>query len=138
LSISDVTLNEDLQLPDSSPAVAVENISDVTLNEDSLPDSSPPEKFTVGEWVVARFQHYANPTVFSNYVAQIIEIYEDEGELRVNCMRYKKTKEHDGFVYTFPNVRDDPLIKKCDIVCKLPEPVKWQRCLRFTIHKNGL
>ncbi|KAK9704508.1 hypothetical protein QE152_g27832 [Popillia japonica] len=65
-----------------------------------------------------------------HYIAQVVKLIEDGYER--NFLREKDSRDYPGYVYTFPDVKDENEFAFQHIVGKLHPPVKYGRgLLRF-------
>lgn len=88
------------------------------------------------DWVVAQFP-LVDMGGYKKYIAKILQVQQSGAEKRflVDCMRPKESREHNGFIYKFPNIRDDETYcKESNILYKLNPPELWQRYLKFEKH----
>jgi hypothetical protein len=102
-----------------------------------------PGTYRAGDWVVVQFMSDDLKT-YLKFIAQILRVNKpdddkEEEVFRVDCLRPKRTKEHQGFIYRYPDVRDN---KSCclfsQILYKLNPPENWQRCLKFDVSCTDL
>lgn len=94
-------------------------------------------ELNVGDWVVAQYSLDCNLNGFLKYVAQVIE--KRNGEYLLDCLRTKRTKDFKGYIYCYPDVRDNETwVKRENILFRVESPSKWQRALKFTIDVTKL
>lgn len=100
-----------------SDIVDDDSLKDVSLLEcdDSFEEVISAEEIKVGDFLLAKFKGGKRNTVLYRYVVSVCEMFED-GELSVNAL------VSDGNKKTFKDKDDVSVIKKSDVIGKLPMP----------------
>ena len=89
----------------------------------------------VNNWVIVKFP---DPKVKTKkYIGKITGVH--KGRFVVDYVRPKATRDHSGYVYTYPSRRDKNLINFNQIVQVVDDPLEWRRgSLKFDVHYNSL
>lgn len=75
----------------------------------------------VGEWAVIQFG-------LKQFVGELLE--KKDAEFRFDCLCKKNTKEFQGFIYQYPNVRDNQTwLTHSQILYHIPPPEPYRRGL---------
>ena len=90
-----------------------------------------------GVWVIVQYP-YENQRGYRRYIGQILDISMEDGYL-LDYVRPKNTKNENGYIYTFPNIRDNEnWCQRTQIIKKIEPPILWQRSLKFCVHCDKL
>ncbi|XP_065218710.1 uncharacterized protein LOC135844432 [Planococcus citri] len=71
------------------------------------------------------------------WIGKIMRVNEND-TYHITFLRSKATKFHPGFIYTYPNKPDEDTVYKTQIISRIPPPIKFQRCLKFSVHCDDL
>ena len=95
------------------------------------------ETLNVGDWIVVQFE-VSGKGATRNYLGKILEM-KGEDSYYVTFVRCKRTREYDGYVYSFPHVPDESDCTKEQILYKVREPVEYRRgALQFDVHEKEI
>ena len=116
------------------------DILNLAVCSNSINDVNPAVcQWNVDDWVVVKFPIDDNPNLERRYIGQILSIDAEQNSYRVESLHPKMTKKESGYIYTYPNVRDDN--NDCDLsqlLYKIENPTKFQRAFKFAVHQKDL
>lgn len=103
----------------SSPSMVIEN----------------PKEIEIGQWAVIEFEE--STTGCRRFIGKIFKI--SKGKMYAQFLRPQNTREHDGFVFKYPQVKDVSEISFEQVKKILPAPDTYGRgLLKFCIHVKKL
>ncbi|KAK4872113.1 hypothetical protein RN001_016237 [Aquatica leii] len=123
---------EELSLPISNESKISNNSHQVSISNSLLPVTN--RDINVGDWLLIHLPYFTNDRAQSTfkafsryYIAQVVKLNED-GYVG-NFLREKTTRDYSGYVYTFPNVKDEYEFTFQQITGKINPPEKYGRGL---------
>ncbi len=124
---------------DSTPPGLNDDIEIGVDAGDSVQNSEGTENYTFKkhEWVVVKY-HIQEQRVERKWIGKILEINTDVNTFLITFLRPKRTKQYSGYIYQYPEVKDEDAVSREQILYVLPPPEDYQRCLKFTKHCDNL
>lgn len=140
---SDVLEASSVVLPEEQ-STAVEAVESNEENILPNPDRTLTNELVEDDWVVVRYKMEETKGE-RRWIGRILRVNENETFL-VSFLRSRNTRQHSGFIYSYPDLYDQKgiLIEDIATVCKtqilysLPPPTKFQRAFKFNVHKDNL
>ncbi|XP_023021896.2 uncharacterized protein [Leptinotarsa decemlineata] len=133
---SDGAEKEDSFLPSTDPHIS-NNSPQPTISDGLLPVTK--NDIDLGDWLLINLPYFSNIKVQSSskaftkyYIAQVVKINMDGYE--GSFLREKTTRDYSGYVYTFPDMKDEYEFSFQQIAGKINPPKRYGRgFLRFEI-----
>lgn len=110
------------------PPELVEELDKIALEEVG------PKDIAVGDWAVIQFPLQNTKDGSKSFIGKVLEKKNDE--YRFDCLRKKISTEFPGYVYSYPQVRDDETwFSRAQISYLVSDPEPYGRgLLKFTVN----